>query len=522
MIEEYDILVIGSVIGGMTAAYYASLNGLNVCLLSKGDLIKDSNTYYAQGGIIYKGENDNPDLLIQDILKAGDYVSNIKTAKILANEGPQYINDLLIKRSKINFTKDKAGKLDLAEEAAHSKRRIIHSNDYTGKAISEGLSNLIKTEKNITILENHLAIDLIFSPKHIRRYFSFLYFPEVLGAYVLDIYKRKIKIILSKVTILATGGIGRIYAYTTNPLSATGDGIAMARRVHAHIVNMEYTQFHPTALYQSQPKMFLISEAVRGEGAQLKTINGIYFMKKYHSNGSLAPRDVVARAIYTEMIKHHYPYVLLDLHSYIPVSKIKKKFPTIYKTCKEYNIDITKQAIPVVPAFHYICGGVKVDEWGRTNVRRLFAVGEVSCTGIHGANRLASTSLLEGLVWGGRCINFILDNLKSFKFNKNIRVKNYPIDVAKSKKVELTSLRQDWITLQNVMWNSVGLIRRSKLLYKALTNLEHLYNNILNFYKDNLLEPETIQLINGVQTGIIVTEHAISNKKSKGTHYRID
>ncbi|MBU1077796.1 MAG: L-aspartate oxidase [Spirochaetes bacterium] len=519
---ESDILVIGSGIAGMSAAHYAAENGFSVNIITKGDIVKDSNTYYAQGGIIYRGEKDSPDSLIKDIISAGAHLSLPENVRILATEGVFYIQDLLIGKAKINFTKDEGGQFDLTEEAAHSVRRIIHSNDSTGKAIANGLYRLIKKNKMITFFDHHLGIDLIINHVHSRDKLSIYDPPEVQGAFVLDTREKEIKIFTAKAVILASGGLGQIYKYTTNPLSATGDGFAMAERAGAQIINMEYTQFHPTALYIKKPNMFLISEALRGEGAQLKTIDNKDFMKKYHPGKSLAPRDVVARAIQEEMLKNQHPYVHLDIHSYLPSKIIKKKFPTIYKTCLENKINITKEPIPVVPAFHYICGGVKVDKWGRSGIRRLFSAGEASCTGIHGANRLASTSLLESLVWGGRIIKYISENTSKYKLNRNYKIKPIKISSHQFQVIDPACIKQDWSNLQNIMWNYVGLTRSKKRLTRALNNLKSLSNMIFEFYQKRKYNIEVIELKNAVQTAIIITRSALKNRRSNGTHYRID
>ncbi len=517
-----DILILGTGIAGMSAAIYAAEAGFTVNLITKGDTITDSNTYYAQGGIIYRGEDDSPQTLVNDIIYAGAGLSLPKTAKIMANEGLFYIQDLLIKKAKINFTKNKAGQLDLTEEAAHSVKRIIHSTDATGKAIAEGLFKLIQNNKKIKIYKEHLCLDLIMKDKHTSTVLSIYEKPETFGAYILDLKTKNIKTFMAKATILATGGLGQIYTYTTNPISSTGDGFALAYRAGVKIINMEYTQFHPTALFQQRPNMFLITETVRGEGGRLKNIDGREFMKKYHPQSSLAPRDVVARAIHTEMLKNHQPYVLLDIHSYMDKEKIKIKFPTIYKYCLENNIDITKQEIPVAPAFHFICGGIKVNEWGKTNIARLFAIGEVSCTGIHGANRLASTSLLEGLVWAGRSIKFITENMNRYRFQKNYKIIKFKRKENAEVSTDPACIRQDWNNLKNIMWNYVGLIRNAKRLKRAYTDLKNLLDMIEDFYKENDLDKEVIELHNAVQTSMLIARSALQNKKSRGTHYRED
>lgn len=519
---EADILIIGTGIAGMSAAVYAAEAGFSVNIITKGDVLIDSNTYYAQGGIIYKGENDSVENLIQDIINAGAHLSLHRSAKIVAEEGPHYIQDLLINKAKINFTKNKGGKLDLTEEAAHSARRIIHSSDATGKAIAEGLFKLIKNHKKIKIFKEHLSIDLILKHHHTNEILSIYEKPEVLGSYILALKTEQIHTFTAKVTILAAGGVGQIYNYTTNSLSATGDGIAIAYRAGASLINMEYTQFHPTALYQQRPNMFLISEMVRGEGGRLKDLDNQEFMQYYHSQKSLAPRDIVARAIHEEMLKKHLPYVFLDIHSYMKKEDIKKKFPTIYKTCLENNINITNQPIPVVPAFHFLCGGVKVNENGKTNLNRLFAIGEVSCTGIHGANRLASTSLLEGLVWAGRSIHYITNNSQKYNYTKKFEILKMKFNNNTNYETDPACIKQDWNILKNIMWNYVGLIRSSRRLNRALNELKNLRNTVDDFYQNNIVNKEVIELKNAVQTAIFIAWSALQNKTSRGAHYRVD
>lgn len=511
MICESDILIIGTGIAGMSAALYAAEAGLTVNLITKGDVIADSNTYFAQGGIIYRGEDDSAGTLIKDIMNAGAGLSLIRPVTILAHEGPYYIRDLLIRKARINFTKNEAGQLDLTEEAAHSVKRIIHSKDATGKAITEGLFRLIRENKRIRIFRHHFCLDLAVKEKKHR---------EVIGAMVLDLKKSRIRMFLSRVTILAAGGMGQIYRYTTNPVSSTGDGIALASRAGARIVNMEYTQFHPTAFYQQKANMFLISEMVRGEGGRLKDMEGREFMRKYHHQGSLAPRDVVARALHAEMLKKGLPYMLLDIHSYMAREKIKSKFPTIYRTCLADHVDITRQPIPVVPAFHFICGGIRVDEWGRSSVRRLFAVGEDSCTGIHGANRLASTSLLEGLVWAGRSIKYISENLSKYRACSCGQEPKTALRRLPAGRTDPAWIRQNFNSIKNIMWNYAGLVRTTELLKRAFHDLIGLKKEIEGHYKSRFPEKDVLELRSAAETALLVVRSALKNKRSRGTHYR--
>ncbi|MCP2598282.1 FAD-binding protein, partial [Candidatus Aminicenantes bacterium AC-335-L06] len=344
--------------------------------------------------------------------------------------------------------------------------------------------------------------------------------PQCIGAYVLDNEEGKVKTIFASYTILATGGLGRIYLHTSNPEGARGDGYAMAFRAGARLMNMEYIQFHPTSLFHRNAERFLISETLRGEGARLKNKNGELFMEKYSPEGDLAPRDEVTRAIYEEMIVRGDSYVLLDLASYTKIN-IKERFPTIYETCLKYGIDITKEPIPVVPAAHYCCGGVVVDEWGRSSLKNLFAVGEVSCTGVHGANRLASTSLLEGLVWGTRAGKFIADNFKPEKNYKPSDIPDwrYPEE---EEEEDPALIHQDWFLIRSTMWNYAGIIRTQKRLERAKADLEYLEHRIEKFYKTTKITDSLIGLRHGIKVALLVTDAALRNKVSRGAHYRKD
>ncbi len=518
---DTDVLVIGTGVAACSAALELAKKGHQITMVTKGDRPEESNTYHAQGGIIYKGEKDRPELLVKDIQEAGAGATWSPAAQILAQEGPQLVEDILIKKVQVPFNVNEEGKLDLTEEAAHSMRRIIHSDDFTGKAIETSLIQHVSKIPQITILTNHVAIDLI-TPEHHSLDPLAIYPPtSCLGAYVFNARDRKATKITAAVTILATGGLGQAFLHTTNPDGATGDGFAMAYRAGAKLINMEYVQFHPTTLFHKDAKRFLISESVRGEGAVLKTPKGKTFMEKYHPLGSLAPRDVVARAIHEEMVEHGYKYVLLDLASYMDSEAVRRRFPMIYETCLQYGIDMTKEPIPVVPAVHFSCGGVKVDLWGKTSINRLFAVGEVSCTGLHGANRLASTSLLEGLVWGNRAARWIHQNWEEY-------IKEIPpfpitdwIDTG-MEEPDPALIKQDLINLRHIMWNYVGLVRTRKRLKRAITDLRHLWREVEDFYKYAKLHQKLLELRNGIQTGLIITRAAQRNHTSRGCHFRKD
>ena len=369
-------------------------------MLTKAPRPDESNTWYAQGGIIFRGTTDSPERLAADIVAAGAGLCDPAAVDLLSREGPRLVEELLIKDVGVPLDRNEDGRLDLTAEAAHSVARIVHHEDSTGRSIEKAMLAAVLREPNITVLTRRSAIDLLTLSHHSRNASDVYAPPTCVGAYVFDHETRRVQPFMAKETILATGGLGRIFLHTTNPPGACGDGVAMAYRAGARCINMQFVQFHPTTLYHGDER-FLISESVRGEGGRLVDAAGREFMVDYHPDGSLAPRDIVARGIHQMMHETGADCAYLDI-SHKPAAWIRGRFPQIHAKCLEIGLDITKQPIPVVPAAHYSCGGVAVDLWGRTSLRRLRAVGEVSCTGLHGANRLASTSLLECLVWGTR------------------------------------------------------------------------------------------------------------------------
>jgi L-aspartate oxidase len=520
-----DVLVLGSGIAGMSAAIGLARNpNRHIILITRSADLKDSNTFGAQGGIIHRSPDDSPELLVKDILAAGAGASLPQAARILAQEGPGLLEDVLIDEAGVQFDRDANGGFAYAQEAAHSRRRIIHVSDGTGAAISTGLISALQRYPNIEILSNATAVDLITSPHHSRDPLD-TYRPITChGAYVFDRNGQAVHRTLAALTVLASGGLGRIYRNTTNPAGARGDGIAMAARAGAHIINAEYVQFHPTALAGPGAEGFLISEAVRGEGAILLTPDGQPFMEKYSPQWKdLAPRDVAARAIHLEMEAHNYSYVLLDLASHMSEEAIRARFPNIYAECMRIGIDISREPIPVVPAAHYFCGGVAVDEWGRTSIENLYAVGEVSCTGLHGANRLASTSLLEGLVWGHRAAEHIEKVLAKGPPRIPAREEVPPWDESGLTRDSDPALIQgDMETIQNIMWHYVGLIRSGDRLARAMRELRHLQNEIETFYRRTKLSDGLIGLRNAVEVALIVAQAAYHNRQSRGCHFRVD
>ena len=435
------------------------------------------------------------------------------------------MQEVLVEAAGIQFDQTPDGQPIYGQEAFHSHRRILHVGDGTGKAIINGLIDAMRRCPNITFLANSTAVDLVTFPHHSRDPLS-AYRPIVChGAYAFNRKERTIHRYLASVTVLATGGLGRIYRNTTNPPGSRGDGLAMAHRAGARIINAEYVQFHPTALAAPGAEGFLISEAVRGEGGVLLTPDGKAFMEKYSPEWKdLAPRDVVARAIHHEMETHGYSHVLLDIGSHMEASALQARFPNIYARCMQAGFDITREPIPVVPAAHYFCGGVAVDEMGRSSIENLYVVGEASCTGLHGANRLASTSLLEGLVWGDRAAKDI-----EIKFASAGRIDipgredvPYWDESGLVADADPALIQGDMQTIQNIMWHYVGLARSAERLSRAIRELRHLWNEIETFYRTTRLSDGLIGLRNAVEVALIIAQAALHNRQSRGCHYRQD
>jgi len=487
MPKKVDYLVVGSGIAGLTFATKAKKHG-EVLILTKKNKA-DSNTNYAQGGIAAVfGRDDSFSLHIKDTMKTGDGLSHHDAVEIMVKNGPKLVKELY--NMGCRFSIDVNGNFELGKEGGHSRRRIVHARDYTGYEIERVLlENARKNE--VVISENEIALDLIVKDR------------ECLGLYYFDANTRKIDCIYAKATVLAAGGAGQVYLHTTNPPIATGDGIAMAFRAGAAIANMEFVQFHPTAVYNVKidGRSFLISEAVRGEGGILKNKDGKPFMKRYSPDGNLAPRDVVARACVSEMIKTESKYVLLDI-SHRKADFIKNRFPTIYETCLRWGIDITREPIPVVPAAHYMCGGVMVDTWGRSSIRRLFALGECACSGVHGANRLASNSLLEALVFAARAAEKIKD-LPEIKIPRNIKIKK-PAKIGPNYKTQINE----------IMDKLVGVIRSEKELHRAK-------KMVMEFAKkfDDGIHLINAESRNITDIAVLIIESALLRKESRGLHF---
>ena len=500
-----DFLVIGSGVAGLSFALKVAAWG-KVAVVTKRE-IEESNTKYAQGGIASVwSQEDSFDAHIQDTLVAGDGLCHPDVVEMVVKNGPDRIRDLI--NWGVNFTlweKDKT-KYDLAREGGHSKRRIIHAADLTGEEVEKTLAKRVKRNSNITTHENFIAVNLI-----VRE-------GECWGAYVLDIKKKVVHTFIAKVTLIATGGAGKVYLYTSNSDVATGDGIAMAYRAGAKIANMEFMQFHPTCLYHPEAKSFLISEAVRGEGGILRLKDGSPFMDKYHPQKELAPRDIVARAIDHEMKERGDDYVFLDITHRSP-KFIKKRFPNIYQKCRSFGFDMTKEPLPVVPAAHYICGGVLTDNNGRTSIKRLYAVGEVACSGLHGANRLASNSLLEALVFAERAS-------QQAKYAVEQEISFPPIsiwDIGHAvDSYEAVMVSHNWDEIRRLMWNYVGIVRSKKRLERAKRRIELLQKEIQEYYWDFIITSDLIELRNIAMVGQLIIDSAIQRKESRGLHYNLD
>ena len=516
-----DVLIIGCGIAGCTTALTLADAGVAVTMVTRARQPEDSNTLWAQGGIIYQGRADSPAQLAEDILNAGAGYSYPPAVEILTEEGPGAVERILIERAGVPFDHDADGQLSLGLEGGHRQPRIIHAADATGRAIEIALLNQVAQHPNIDLRTDHTAIDLLTPSHNARNRLAVYTRRSTVGAYVLERATGRVLRIMAKKTVLASGGLGRIFLRTTNPAGARGDGIAMAYRTGVRIINAEFVQFHPTAFFRRNETRFLISEAVRGAGARLVNAAGETFMDRYAPEWKdLAPRDVVARSIHREMLANDVANVYLDLHSYIPADEIKSRFPTIYADCLKFGVDITREPAPVVPAAHYFCGGIWTDLWGQTNRTNLYAVGEVACTGVHGGNRLASTSLLEGLVWGERAARHMLDTLPETPLHDPADMPGWEYSGAEVADPALVS--QDMSAIQNIMWNYVGLVRTRARLERALRDLRQLNLEIEHFYRRVPPSDELIGLRNAARAAIIVADAAWQNKQSVGCHYRED
>jgi L-aspartate oxidase len=515
--KKFDFLVLGSGIAGLSFALKVAPFG-RVAIVTKKSRA-ESNTNYAQGGIAaVTSKEDSVEMHVRDTLEAGAGLCHPEIVRVIIQEGPARIAELIELGMKFSERVHNGEReLDLGREGGHSKRRILHAKDVTGREIERALLNAVAARPNIEIFENHFAIDLITSQKVAGQLGRSQAGNRCLGAYVFNKNANLVETFEARSTLLATGGCGKVYLYTTNPDIATGDGVAMAYRAGATVANMEFVQFHPTCLFQPQAKSFLISEAVRGEGGVLKNIAGVEFMDKYHPLKSLAPRDIVARAIDTEMKKSGANHVLLDITTK-PAAFIQERFPHIYATCLRYGLDITKEPIPVVPAAHYQCGGVLTNVDGLTDIAGLYAVGEAACTGLHGANRLASNSLLEALV----CAHRAAEHLQTTPDpTLSVSIPDWQSGSAQNVD-ELVVINHNWEEIRRMMWDYVGIVRTNKRLQRARSRIANLQEEIQEYYWDFIVNSDLLELRNIATVAELIIRSALLRPESRGLHFNLD
>lgn len=521
--QQTDFLVIGSGIAGLTYALKLSRHfpDKKILILTKA-AADETNTKYAQGGVAVVNdlENDSFEKHIDDTLIAGDGLCNKEVVEIVVKEGPARVNELIEWGAK--FDKAKDGDYKLGKEGGHSEFRILHHKDVTGSEMERALLHAVSNQKNIEIIKHCFVIDIL--TQHHLGFLVTKSTPDIecYGAYVLNLHTNRIEKILSPITLFATGGNGQVYRTTTNPSIATGDGIAMVYRAKGRIENMEFIQFHPTALYESgmRGQAFLITEAVRGDGGILRNKNGEAFMEKYDNRKDLAPRDIVARAIDNEMKKTGTEHVWLDCRHF-KKEKFVEHFPNIYEKCLSIGIDITQHMIPVAPAAHYSCGGIKTDEWGRSSIKNLYAAGECASTGLHGANRLASNSLLEAMVFAHRCY---MDTIESVGLAEKEVTTEIPDWNAKgtAEPKEMILITQSLKELQLVMSDYVGIVRNNIRLQRAMRRIDLLWEETEQLYETSTLSPQLLELRNMITVGYLIVKSATFRKESRGLHYNTD
>ena len=513
--KQFDYIVIGSGIAGLTFALKVASHG-RVAIITKKNL-SEANTQYAQGGIAAVTKpTDSFDLHLADTLRAGAGLCKKGIVRMVVEEGPARVQELV--DLGMEFSREESISSDgerfysLGKEGGHSKRRVLHAKDATGREVMRALLAAVERAPNVSIFEDHIAIDLITTSKLGQGGVD-----RCVGAYVLNRSTSAVGTFCAPQTLLATGGCGKVYLYTTNPDIATGDGVAMAYRVGVPVANMEFTQFHPTCLYHPKAKSFLVSEALRGEGAVLKDLQGNEFMDAAHPMASLAPRDIVARAIDSEMKRTGADHMLLDI-THKPAPFIIDRFPNIYRTCLEFGVDISKDTIPIVPAAHYQCGGVATDPDGQTELVGLMAVGEVACTGLHGANRLASNSLLEGLVFAHRAA---MKAIKEPQLPVDVEIPAWHSGDAEDSD-ERVVISHNWDEIRRCMWDYVSIVRTNKRLNRARKRIENLREEIRQYYWDFKITADLLELRNIAQVAELIVNCALQRPESRGLHYNLD
>ncbi|HZO83290.1 MAG TPA: L-aspartate oxidase [Candidatus Binataceae bacterium] len=513
---ETDFLVIGGGIAGLIFAVKAAESGAAVTVLTKA-ASAEANTAYAQGGIASVWSvDDSFESHVEDTLRAGAGLCNRRAVEAIVRDGPEAVRELIALGTRFTRIEDgREDEYDLGREGGHTHRRVLHAQDLTGREIMRALSEAAAARSNIRVLENKLAVNLLIEPGAFNGAAG-----RCWGAYVLDRATQAVDKFVARATLLATGGAGKVYLYTTNPDIASGDGVAMAYRAGAPVANMEFIQFHPTCLYHPAAKSFLISEALRGEGAILRLPDGAPFMQSYHPDAELAPRDVVARAIDTEMKRRGLDCVYLDI-SHRPADFVRSRFPNIFKRCLGFGFDLTQEPIPVVPAAHYMCGGVITDLDARTAIAGLYAAGEVAMTGLHGANRLASNSLLEAAVMGRRAAAAAREERAA---GGERRAPDFPHwDPGRAiRSEERVLITQSWDEIRRLMWNYVGIVRSDRRLGRALRRLKLIRDEVHSYYWEHLVDSDLVELRNLVEVAELVVRSAMARRESRGLHYTID
>lgn len=506
MNDSFDVLVLGSGIAGLSFALKAAQSGHSVAILTKKNKA-DSNTNWAQGGIAaVTSPEDDIEKHVHDTLVAGDGLCHERTVREVVRDGPARVQELV--ELGLKFSREAGGGYDLGREGGHSARRILHVKDMTGKAIEEALLKAIGREPRVALYEHLFGIDLITTGKGKQR--------RVRGLYALDVHDGRVITFRASVVMLSTGGAGRVYQFSTNPEIATGDGIAMAYRAGVEIRNLEFIQFHPTTLYAEGDKRFLISEAVRGEGAVLRNLDGEAFMSRYHEQADLAPRDIVARAIDAEMKASGAPHVWLDI-THRNATYLSKRFPKIYRACKKRGYDLATDYLPVVPAAHYTCGGVATNLAGETELPGLYACGEVACTGLHGANRLASNSLLEAVVVAHRAASSVERYVKKLPRSRATPIPEW-VDLGGHDDDERVVISHNWDELRRAMWDYVGIMRTTKRLERARTRIANLEREISDYYWNFSVDPELLELRNMATVARLIIACALQRRESRGLH----
>ncbi|KDO33965.1 L-aspartate oxidase [Saprolegnia parasitica CBS 223.65] len=504
-VRRVQALVVGCGVAGSAAALRLASEGVRVTMLGAAFDPANCNSYWAQGGIIYKSTDDSPELLSSDIHRAGAGVCHDPAVRKVATEGPRCVEELLLDVSKVPFERDSNGNLALTLEASHNRARILFKADHTGKAITTSMQAAVMAHPNIELLTGRVVFDLALNDAG-----------DCVGAVLINASTNAMEVLHADMTLLGTGGLGDIYRNTSNPEGARGEGVAVAARAGARLKNMQYVQFHPTTLYIPGERRFLLTEALRGEGAKLRTKAGRFFATDYHPSGELAPRDVVARMILSEMDKTGDDCMYLDI-SHLDSDWLQTRFPTIYAHCLARGIDLTKEPMPVVPAAHYHCGGIKVDLSGRTSVPRLYAAGEVSCTGMHGANRLASTSLLEALVWGCAVASDYLNSDKTTTTAESVRIPALSLSATAS--ASTTDVQSVLSELQAIMWDHVGATRTTDGMRAGVKKLLALEASVDRLCADVRLDATLVGVRNALKTGKYIAEAALAAPISVGTHH---